>query len=181
MNKGLEYVDRMLGTNLAQEMQQQTPQPAATTRPKTEKEQLQEELQVLKLRKEIHKMHQPITTSTPAPEQPKVWGQVPPPQPTTIPPAQPTQTGELFDPQVHIYKKQAAIEVLNQISKSKLQTYISIAGMFVTAVTSVLSSYGGAAVAGVFTIGLAFVLFKDQQKARYLENEYQITPQKKGF
>lgn len=175
--KSLQYVDKILGTNLTEEMKQQQPKEQLPTttpqqpKPQTEKEQLKEQLELLKLKRQLiqeqKKQEQqnevPTTTA---------------PQPSIIPRVQ-QPTGELFNSDLHIHKKQAAIEVLRQLSKSKIQSFVSIGGMFVTAITSVFSSYGGAAVAGVFTVGLAFVLYKDLKYTKYLQTQYDIVPQKK--
>ena len=158
----------------------------------TEKQKLKEQLEVLKLQEQIKKKGvQPvvaIANTIPQLVQQQPTPQIPIPQPP-IPPQptpQPTiinapnidlnkvQQGEVFDHRVHCFKKQSAFEVLKETKKIKNMGIISIVGVFVVAITSALSIYGGSAVAGIYCMGLAYVLFKNMQRTQYLEDAYDL-------
>lgn len=75
-----------------------------------------------------------------------------------------------------IQKKQAAEEVLKRLRQSKTLEIISISSLFITTLLNLFSSIMSLIFTGIASCFFIYLLFKDTNEIKYLEQKYGITP-----
>ncbi len=85
---------------------------------------------------------------------------------------------ETIDMKDYIHRKIAANEVYNVLSKSNTMSWILLVALFLSCLLTQMNIYAGVGMVTVFSLMLGFLIFKNKQRMRYFEQEYDIKPDK---